>query len=593
MSSGEKVKVSYKITTMGSIKIAHIYVDNLSGKNMFCKFTFTLDNLFHSSKGDQSTVGSKSEEYPLFLYSQDSGVHLVSFPIINNNETWKYTYKYSYWFPTKAVEYRELPEGVFLESFAAGGFFFIVLKNTGIHPVVRVKIVYTALTNLERSTPVEEFVPVHNVTVLPMLMVMDTQSSYNYKYKSYVEVPENAPREEDLKWLTYYNADFSFKERLIVERREISPGVIANLVITQSAIVLCFENTLTQPVIVHDLKATGADIKCISSNIVVQNDQSMCVIYPNDSARDTYQVVPVGFFDFGFSCSVISGRHVEENKVKPTVSVLVSHFVTFDMATLSVKNMSGQPLYCYFSWTGLDNCSTKSRYRKDTPLDITGHETKLYSTINKEPSAKFFNYKYNMFFCKESVNSSKKDVEVLSNKMEKLEVRDNQSQAISDFVKTQVSSGSLFKDRDFPANSSSVYHAEYNGKKIDKLCWARAGEIMTSSFDLFCDGIEPDDIKQGSLGDCWFLSALAAVSSQPHLIERLFITKNKNEAGIYEVKLCIGGEWTSIIVDDMFPVDEWKRTLFAHNHSAEMWVMTLEKGEFGVSSLIVTFNFIN
>lgn len=81
--------------------------------------------------------------------------------------------------------------------------------------------------------------------------------------------------------------------------------------------------------------------------------------------------------------------------------------------------------------------------------------------------------------------------------------------------------GKVFTDNDFPANPSSIIKPANATKKpgFEKgVSWTRATEIKELAGDdleLFKDGIEPADIKQGSLGDCYFLSCLAALAEFP------------------------------------------------------------------------------
>lgn len=64
----------------------------------------------------------------------------------------------------------------------------------------------------------------------------------------------------------------------------------------------------------------------------------------------------------------------------------------------------------------------------------------------------------------------------------------------------------------------------------------------------------PIDIVQGSLGDCYFVSVLMSISTNKQELERIFITKTENSAGIYALKLLVNGEPKTIIIDDFIPV---------------------------------------
>lgn len=70
-------------------------------------------------------------------------------------------------------------------------------------------------------------------------------------------------------------------------------------------------------------------------------------------------------------------------------------------------------------------------------------------------------------------------------------------------------SGKKFIDQTFPANEFSL--GDIQGFRESK--WKRISEIIQSPV-LFGDRIEPNQVIQGSLGDCYFLSAFAALAEK-------------------------------------------------------------------------------
>lgn len=76
--------------------------------------------------------------------------------------------------------------------------------------------------------------------------------------------------------------------------------------------------------------------------------------------------------------------------------------------------------------------------------------------------------------------------------------------------------------------------------------------------DLSCQ-----DIRQGALGNCYFMSAISAVAEVPDRIKRNFLQKDLSEKGAYCIALNILGSWTPVIIDDIFAVDEHNRLSFS------------------------------
>ena len=115
-------------------------------------------------------------------------------------------------------------------------------------------------------------------------------------------------------------------------------------------------------------------------------------------------------------------------------------------------------------------------------------------------------------------------------------------------LETQLQKEEKYTDQEFPPQAESLIK-NWNEEvpEVQELVeewrqfqWIRAEEIPSLNDEegklaIFADGIVPDDIKQGALGDCYFLSALAALAEHPRRVEKLFATKETNKAGMYGV----------------------------------------------------------
>ena len=154
-----------------------------------------------------------------------------------------------------------------------------------------------------------------------------------------------------------------------------------------------------------------------------------------------------------------------------------------------------------------------------------------------------------------------------------------------------------FYDQTFPPNKNTLISKNQYGEFVDKyrgleqlrdfeedspgladrLEWRRVTDI-SPKWELFEGKIEFNDVQQGSLGDCYFLTSITSLTEYPYLIKEKFRTQQFNEEGYYEVIFFIDGEWQIIFLDDYFPYDPRKRTFaFARPHNNELWAMLLEK----------------
>jgi hypothetical protein len=96
------------------------------------------------------------------------------------------------------------------------------------------------------------------------------------------------------------------------------------------------------------------------------------------------------------------------------------------------------------------------------------------------------------------------------------------------------------------------------------------------SCQVFQNDIHPNDINQGSLGNCYFLAVLSTMAERPESVKAVFYTKEVNSAGIYLVYFYLNGIKQPVIVDDFIPVNG-NQPAFSSTREDEIWAMLMEK----------------
>jgi len=102
--------------------------------------------------------------------------------------------------------------------------------------------------------------------------------------------------------------------------------------------------------------------------------------------------------------------------------------------------------------------------------------------------------------------------------------------------------------------------------------WKRISKVYKPSkgYSLFGDdGVSPNDIEQGALGNCWILSAAGSMAEIPERLENVFInhedtsTNGISKNGIYALNLYALMMPIVVTIDDRLPMNSNNRAFYA------------------------------
>ncbi|CAI5448780.1 unnamed protein product [Caenorhabditis angaria] len=165
-------------------------------------------------------------------------------------------------------------------------------------------------------------------------------------------------------------------------------------------------------------------------------------------------------------------------------------------------------------------------------------------------------------------------------KMPKSKLRRFGDQNYEKLKKTCVVKSHLFVDTLFPPTNESLFLEE--GRSSD-IVWKRPAELHDDPH-LFVEGASANDVTQGILGNCWFVSACSALTHNQLFLDRVIPDAEEQEwsaqnkyCGIFRFRFWRFGEWVEVVIDDLLPTREGK-LLFARSKTPnEFWSALLEK----------------
>jgi hypothetical protein len=191
------------------------------------------------------------------------------------------------------------------------------------------------------------------------------------------------------------------------------------------------------------------------------------------------------------------------------------------------------------------------------------------------------------------IEQRQKEEEAKKKKNDKVQSILNQKVSTKIYRNQKMPTGnSPWTDNLFPPEKKSLCPFDKNGWVLpeevwesdvegwEKFKWCRVEEIYDSQdYTVFVGGSTIDDIQQGNIGDCYFLSVLGSLCAFPDFFDKIFHIKDKTKEHVYGVYIYINGKWKLVLVDDYFPYEGmgFKQFAFSFSSENEIWVALLEK----------------
>ncbi|XP_072534771.1 calpain-2 catalytic subunit-like [Salminus brasiliensis] len=136
-----------------------------------------------------------------------------------------------------------------------------------------------------------------------------------------------------------------------------------------------------------------------------------------------------------------------------------------------------------------------------------------------------------------------------------------------------------FLDSTFPPNESAIGPGLLDDDEMKNVEWIRPTKMMSDP-QLVVDGESRFDFAQGDVGNCWFLSAIGAITFQREIMEQIIPSGQsfkKEYAGIFHFRFWRFGKWIDVVIDDKLPTIDGELIFLHCKTRNEFWPALLEK----------------
>ncbi|KAM6357868.1 calpain-10 isoform 1-T10 [Alca torda] len=149
--------------------------------------------------------------------------------------------------------------------------------------------------------------------------------------------------------------------------------------------------------------------------------------------------------------------------------------------------------------------------------------------------------------------------------------------------KQLIAKRDLYTDPTFPASDTSIFFdyctplAQFRGE----ISWLRPKDICSTP-RLFSNNLQDVQVKQGILGDCWFLCACVALQKSKYLLNKVIPPgqpswTDESYQGCFTCRVWQFGHWVEVTIDDRLPCLGGKLCFSQCQTEDLFWLPLLEK----------------